>query len=314
VSAVLRILVVLLLILGSALFVAAEYALITARRTRLEERALHGGRGARTALRLMDEPDGVELYTLKEIPEDMKAVVVVVHGLAEHLGRYEYLKDRLLSFGYGVYRFDNRGHGLSGGARGYVESYDNFIEDANVLVDLAKAENPDLPIFMFGHSMGGFIAASYGVKYTDKLDGIILSGAATASLPAIEGGLNREFDPMTAVPNSLSSIICTDKSVVKAYEDDLLVLKETTLKLLTELIDGIKWLDSRVETFNYPCLILHGSNDMIVPKECSEFFFKNISSADKKLIIYPGLFHEILNEKKKDSIINDIHEWIKEKI
>lgn len=261
--------------------------------------------------------DGTELYCVKDIPNDMKAVVVIVHGVAEHLGRYEYLVNKFNDAGYGIYRFDNRGHGKSGGTRGHINDFNEFINDTDVIVNIAKKENPSLPIFMLGHSMGGFITASYGVKHGDKLNGQILSGAATNKLPFSLTLKSIKFPYIFkgVVPNSFSKVICRDTEVVKNYEEDPLVLKETTLKFNTEFAKkGISWLSSNLSSYKCPCLILHGGDDRIVPKSCSQNFYDKISSTDKTLKFYDGFFHEIFNEKEKELVIEDVLNWLNKRI
>lgn len=261
--------------------------------------------------------DGTELYYAKDTIDNPKAVIVIVHGISEHLGRYEYTKDKLLSFGYNVYRFDHRGHGKSGGKRGHMDSYKDLIKDTDVIVELAKKENPDIPIFMIGHSMGGFVTACYGVLFPNKLNGQIFSGAATNSIPfslKIKS-IKLSYLIRGMVPNRLSKLMCTVPEIVEGYENDPLVLKETTLKFNNEFINkGIPWLISQYPKYKYPCLILHGGDDKIVPKECSEKFYKYMSSTDKELKIYDGLYHEILSEDIKDSILDEIHKWIEKRI
>lgn len=263
--------------------------------------------------------DDTEIFYRKDIVENSKAVVVIVHGLCEHLGRYDYFTKRLNEAGYTVYRFDNRGHGKSAGERGYVENFQDFFEDADKIVNMAIEENKHVPIFMFGHSMGGFITAGYGMKYTNKLKGQILSGAAVIELPIFEN-LKRdsyfESHPMEKSPNALSSLICRDKKVVEDYDNDPLVLKETNLKLLGEaFVKGPIWIKENVKNYTYPCLILHGENDQIVINQASKWLFENISSKDKAVKIYPKCYHEILNEKEeKYIVIEDILNWIEAKL
>ena len=129
--------------------------------------------------------DGTELFYRKDVPEKPKAIVVIVHGLCEHSGRYDYVTEKFNEKGLGVYRFDNRGHGKSGGDRGYVEDFQHFFDDADKIVELALKEQKDLPVFMLGHSMGGFIAAGYGMKYPGKLRGQIFSGPALLEIEAL---------------------------------------------------------------------------------------------------------------------------------
>lgn len=263
--------------------------------------------------------DDTEIFYRKDMIENSKAVVVIVHGLCEHLGRYDYFTKRLNEAGYTVYRFDNRGHGKSAGERGYVDNFQDFFTDADKIVNMAIEENKHIPVFMFGHSMGGFITAGYGMKYTNKLKGQILSGAAVIELPIFED-LKRdkyfESHPMEKSPNALSSLICRDKKVVDDYDNDPLVLKETNLKLLGEaFVKGPVWIKENVKNYTYPCLILHGENDQIVIKEASRWLFENINSKDKTIRIYPKCYHEILNEKEeKHIVIDDILNWIEAKL
>jgi acylglycerol lipase len=261
--------------------------------------------------------DGTELFHIKDLPADPKAIVVLVHGLAEHCGRYDYVVQKLNEFGYGVYRFDNRGHGRSGGKRGYLDDFQIFIDDADLFVDRAKDESPDLPLFMLGHSMGGFITAGYGCKYSGKLHGQVFSGPVIIELPIFDAlkQLDVENAPETPIPNSLSALISRDQRVVKDYENDPLVLKETTLKLLTTVfLEGIAWLKENLKHYGYPCLILHGGDDRIVDNGSSIFLSENISVKDKTLKIYDDLYHEILNEAEKDEVLKDIRTWIDKRI
>ncbi|WP_257351533.1 alpha/beta hydrolase [Pseudalkalibacillus decolorationis] len=262
--------------------------------------------------------DGVELYYQQDVPSDPKAIVVIVHGLGEHSGRYDYVVKALNSYGYGVFRFDNRGHGKSGGARGYLDDYFKFVDDANFIVDNAKEQFPDVPIFMLGHSMGGFITASYGVKYPKKLNGQILSGPCIIELPIFEDlkTVDVEKNPLSPIENGLSHLVCRSQKVVDDYNNDPFNLKVFTLKLLTTVFhDGIQWLTSNVTNYHYPCLILHGEDDQIVPKNGSEYLYHNSPSNDKMLKVYPDLYHEILNEEiEKKEIMEEINSWIKKRI
>lgn len=263
--------------------------------------------------------DGTELYYKENFKEGMKAIIIIVHGLCEHLGRYEYVTQKFNELGYGVVRFDNRGHGKSGGERGYVKNFMDFLYDTNEVVKFCKSKHKNIPIFMLGHSMGGFIVASYGSKYKGEVTGQILSGAAVIDLPVFEELKNsKEFEknPLEKAPNSLSNLICRDEKVVLEYEKDPLVLKETTLKLLGEVfVKGVQWLKNNIKSYEYPCLILHGEDDKIVINKASKWMYSNISSNDKTLKIYEKCYHEILNEvEEKDIVIEDINKWIQEKI
>ncbi len=264
--------------------------------------------------------DGTKLYYKKDIPKEPKAIIVVVHGFAEHLGRYEYVKDKLYESGFAVYRYDLRGHGKTEGEKGHIDSFDQFIEDTDQLVNLARNDLPALPIYMLGHSMGGLITFSYGLKYKDKLNGQILSGAAIRKVPqvkGIKGGLIpilNFFAPKRRVKNQLSGDICTDKKVVEDYDKDKLVLKDATLNFYVQfLLKGTKFVENNIQSYNYPCLIIHGEEDKIISKDGSIYMYENILSKDKEIKIYEGLYHEILNEAEKDIVLGDIINWIEKR-
>jgi alpha-beta hydrolase superfamily lysophospholipase len=255
----------------------------------------------------------VELFVKISPVPSPRAAILIVHGLAEHLGRYNSVVDALNSFGHSVYRFDNQGHGRSGGERGFLDNFNQFVDDADILVEEIKRDNPGLPVFMLGHSMGGFITAAYGVKYPGKLAGQVLSGAAITVLPVFESfkEIDFEAEPRNKIPNDLSALICRDKAVVEAYDNDPLVLKETCQKLLGEVfINGATWLTKALIDYRYPCLILHGGDDQIVTPVASQYMYDTIPSTDKTLTLYNGFFHEILNDPGNDKVIEDIGQWI----
>ena len=142
--------------------------------------------------------DGEQLYLNKEIPEQAKAVAVIVHGLCEHQGRYDYFAELFHQAGVGTYRFDHRGHGRSKGERTFYSDFNELLDDTHVVVNMAIAENPDIPVFLIGHSMGGFTVALYGAKYPDqRLQGIVTSGALTYDLGGLITGVPKGQDVHT---------------------------------------------------------------------------------------------------------------------
>lgn len=265
--------------------------------------------------------DKVELYLKKDIPENPVANIVINHGFAEHLNRYDYVTKILNTANFGVYRYDLRGHGRTKSKKGYVDDFMDFVNDLDAVVNLAKEEYPKLPLFMLGHSMGGFITLLYGINKPNKLNGQIFSGAAVIRLPMLNGIKGSIFKilgnimPNVEIKNSLTQDICSVKEVVEEYAKDPLVLKKAKLKLYVEfLINGTNWIERNMYKYNYPCLITHGEKDKIVPKEASIYLYSRISSKDKQIKIYDNLYHEILNERDKDKILYDMINWIYERI
>lgn len=265
--------------------------------------------------------DNTRLYLRRDIPDKPVANIIINHGFAEHLNRYDYVTKVLNTANFGVYRYDLRGHGRTESKKGYIEDFMDFVCDADEVVSLAKEEYPNLPLFMLGHSMGGFITLLYGIKEPDKLQGQIFSGAAVRRLPMVNGikgdiiKLLSNIVPNMNIKNNLTKDICSVKEVVESYENDPLVLKEAKLKFHVEfLIRGTEWIEKNIEKYKYPCLVTHGEKDRIVPKETSIYLYNKISSKDKEIKIYDNLFHEILNEKEKDIILSDMINWVYERI
>lgn len=257
--------------------------------------------------------DDVELNVTKNIVENSKAVILIVHGLAEHSGRYDYVVSKLNNYKYSVYRFDNRGHGKSGGGKIYIDDYNKFYSDVDEMVDLIKKENEDKQIFVLGHSMGGMIATLYGIKYPNKVEGIVLSAALSADKAGLtSSNKNLEHDEM--VDNALSHLICTNQYIVDNYNNDPLVAHKISGSMFIECNKAVQFIQENIEDFKYPALILHGGEDQIVYPEDSKILFENIGSRYKKLKIYQGMYHEILNEYKKDEVLSDINNWMRKEI
>lgn len=254
--------------------------------------------------------DGTELFLKKNYPDTPKAVVVIVHGLCEHQGRYDYVTEKLNEEGYAVVRFDHRGHGKSGGKKVFYNDYNEIVDDVNEAVKIAEADFPELPLFVLGHSMGGYATTLFATKYSGRAKGIILSGALTRYNNKLMGDLPIEGDVNTYFPNALGDGVCSDPKVVEAYSNDPYVEKAISLGLCNSLGAGITWLKENPDKFTDSVLMLHGANDGLVSEKDSRELFGEIASKDKGLIIYPGLFHEILNEPSKDEVIADILLWM----
>ena len=232
--------------------------------------------------------DGTKLFLNKEIPDSPRAAAVIVHGLCEHQGRYDYFAELFHKAGIATYRFDHRGHGRSEGERTFYTDFNELLDDTNVVVDMAIAENPDIPVFLIGHSMGGFTVSLYGAKYPDKkLRGIITSGAATHDF----------FGTITSW-----------------YGKDPYNTQSFTTGLCYALGGGLDWFKEKEKTFAYPVLMLHGEKDSLVSVKDTYTFFENAASKDKQMKIYGGLFHEIFNEYCKDEVIGDAIRWIQARI
>ena len=259
--------------------------------------------------------DNTQLYLNREIPEGRKAVAVIVHGLCEHQGRYDYFADLFHKAGIGTYRFDHRGHGRSEGERTYYGDFNELLDDTNVIVDMAIDENPDVPVFLIGHSMGGFTVALYGAKYTGKkLRGLITSGALVKDNGGLITGVPKGLDPHEKLPNELGAGVCSVAEVVDWYGKDPYNTKTFTTGLCYAICGGLDWFSNHAKDFAYPVLMLHGEKDGLVSVQDTYDFFASASSEDKQMKIYGGLFHEIFNEYCRDEVIGDVIRWMENRV
>jgi len=265
--------------------------------------------------------DGLSLFGRRDTTSCPKGVVVIVHGMAEHYGRYDHVAAFLLKEGYHVYRFDNRGHGKSGGDRGHLEHFFDYVKDLELVYEKAISENPKIPFFTLGHSMGGFISFLFGLDKREGLAGQVFSAAATDynhELKGIKATLVKKIarlNPKITIKNDLSQKISRNESVVKAYQKDKDVFVKATLGFYRQfLIEGMSYLNKNKKKYQNRCLILHGGKDQIVRTETSQKLFDEIASNDKQLKIYDGLFHEILNEPEQEAVLKDIAEWLNQRV
>ena len=259
--------------------------------------------------------DGMKLYLKKETAADNKAVIVIVHGLCEHQGRYDYFAEKLHEAGIGTYRFDHRGHGRSEGEETFYSDFNELLDDTNVVVDMAIEENPDIPVFLLGHSMGGYTVSLYGAKYPDKkLRGIITSGALVKDNGKLITSVDRNLDPHTKLPNELGSGVCSVREVVDWYGKDPYNTSTFTTGLCYSICDGLDWFADKMKDFAYPVLMMHGEKDGLVSVQDTIDFFATAASKDRQMKIYGGLFHEILNEYCRDEVIADVIAWMDHRI
>ena len=152
--------------------------------------------------------------------EEPRGIAVIVHGLCEHCGRYDYVTERLNAAGYSVYRFDHRGHGRSEGKPVYYDQWDEISNDVFDVIQLAKEENPGKKLIVLGHSMGGYAVTCFGTRFPKEADAIVLSGALTRYNHKLAGDLPIQAPADMYVPNALGEGVCSDPAVIKAYTED----------------------------------------------------------------------------------------------
>ena len=261
--------------------------------------------------------NGIKIYAKQDLVNEPKANVVIVHGIFEHLDRYNYITKKLNDHGYNVYRYDARGHGRSEGGQGTLNNFDEYLYDLSIYINLIRSNDPDLKIILLGHSMGGLVATAYACRYNNKIDYLVLSGACNQT-PKIAKAL--KFIPTSLIPmikykNKLGKGVCGDPEVVKEYNSDPLVGKYASLKMMKNVfIKGCEYVNNNIRKVSVPTLVMHGKEDGIVVSSTGEWTYNNLVVKDRTLKMYEGLYHEIFNEVKKDEVIDDLLNWLNERL
>lgn len=244
--------------------------------------------------------------------------VLLVHGLAEHSGRYERVASWLAARGCAVYAHDQRGHGRSAGERCHVVRFSEYLDDLEAVLARVRGAHPELPIFLLGHSMGGLVVSAFLCEREPALAGAIATGAALAISARLTGPkliaarvlrwvLPRLRVPIGIDPDGLSR----DAEVVRAYTEDPLVERRLSLSLAVELALCAQRTRSRGHQIGVPLLLLHGEEDPICSPLGSAELHAGVASQGSRMRSYPRLRHEILNELEGPSVLQDIFEWLR---
>jgi acylglycerol lipase len=259
----------------------------------------------------------VALFTQSWRPDDATAIrgtVVIVHGFGEHSDRYDHVAERLVAEGYAVFALDHRGHGRSQGPRAVIET-DAVVADVDQLVSRAADAHPDVPRFLLGHSLGGMIAIAYALTHGERLHGLILSGplAAVDASPALAriGRLLSAVAPHAPTLALDARLVSRDSEVVAAYRADPLVHHgRIPARTAAQITETVSRFPDAVGAINVPTLIVYGTSDGLCPPRGSVMLAERIGAEDVTVRAYEGLFHEVLNEPERETVIGDLVKWL----
>jgi alpha-beta hydrolase superfamily lysophospholipase len=259
------------------------------------------------------------IYYQHWLPEgEAKAVLLVVHGLAEHSGRYMNLVHHFLPLGYAVYAIDHLGHGRSEGARVYVERFTDYTDTLAAFREMIRDRQKDKPVFLVGHSLGGLIGALYLLDHQGELAGAVLSGPLVKvpdNIPAVTIFLGKALSVLAprlgliAPPEAAG--VSRNPAVVRAYETDPLVYRgKTTARLGSEILKAMRRVAAEASRITLPLLILQGSADRLVDPSGAQMLHDRAASPDNRIILYEGLYHEVYNEPEHDRVLKEVETWL----
>jgi alpha-beta hydrolase superfamily lysophospholipase len=274
--------------------------------------------------------DGLKLFAVHHLVSNARGRVVILHGFAEHLRRYDKLVAELLDAGFACHLFDLRGHGRSEGRRGHVPRFSDYLDDIDLFVhettrrdfgtsdknDARVEQGLEAPLFVLAHSLGGLIALNYVLHRPRVFDALAVSSPFLA--PAFKlPPLAKEVGAIAAyvMPTfSLKSVIqpdwlSRDDSIVTAYKQDPLVSSTVTTGWWQAVRDAQAEVLERAREIRTPALFLLGDADRLADWRHSRSVFERLGSVNKRLEVYPGFFHEVLNELGRERVIEDLISW-----
>jgi len=257
-------------------------------------------------------------YRRLETSQPPKALVILVHGMGEHGGRYKHVAEYLAELGFECVVPDLRGFGHSGGARTTIRHFSDYLEDLRTLYNFLLRTKKGPPFFILGHSFGGLIASSFSAfSRPDRMRGLVLSspifgiGIPVPFWRHALGIISSYLFPGYRQSSGVNPARLThDVSMLDRYKEDPCIDHRISSRLYRELVGAMDRRAQIAERIRIPVLVLQAGEDSIVSKEKSVQFYHELKTADKELEVYDGFYHEILNEIGRDRVLMRIGLWL----
>lgn len=251
---------------------------------------------------------------------DSNRALLIVHGLGEHNGRYQHVPEYLGTEFRQIYAMDQRGHGRSGGLRGYAPNFDCFIEDIKRVAAEVASREQGRKLYLYAHSFGGLVALSYLLKERQTpFVGAIVSApllGITVKVPSYKKMLGEVLGRTLSrvqLRNEINpSLLSHDPRVVEAYVKDRLVHDKITPRLYLDMTTAMGWVNTQAGPLACPTLFLIPGDDRVVDSKKTLEFFRQLKYREKDVREYPGMFHEPHNETEKEKVFGDIKQWLKQ--
>lgn len=259
--------------------------------------------------------DGLNIYGTRWDVDQAKAVILLVHGQGEHCERYPHFAAFFNAAGYSVMAYDHIGHGQSEGKRGHTPSVGHYLADIDTAFAKIESLYAGLPVFLYGHSMGGNLVLNYTLNKNPKIKGLIASAPwiklafAPSKFMIGLGKMMRGVYPSLIQPNGLKvEQLSRSQAVVDAYVADQFVHDKISAAAGMEMMDSGDSIDSFKGSMSVPTLLMHGSGDQITSHEASKAFGARVGNAETK--IWDGLYHEIHNEPEQNEVMQYALNWM----
>lgn len=267
---------------------------------------------------------GITIFYREWLPDagDIRGIVLIVHGLGEHSGRYRHVAAALTDAGFLCYGIDQLGHGKSGGVRAFIPDLRLAVDDLRQLFDIAPRQDARKPVFLFGHSMGSLAGLEFALLYPDRLGGIALCGAAVNCEETRSPWLVKlclfaapHLPKLRLSPPGSPRVLTQDSEILKAWwEDPLIDRGMWRVGTSAALVLSSRRIRQAARQLTLPILALHGSDDHLVPPSGAFFLQQHASSSDVIVKIYDGMRHELVNETCRDEVLQTLARWMLERV
>lgn len=261
--------------------------------------------------------NGTELFYRAYVPDSAapKGAVIAVHGLGDHSGGMANMTQRLAERGYAVYAFDLRGHGRSPGKRAFICRWTEYTDDLQAFRQKVEQEQPNVPLYLIGHSLGGAISIDYALQRPAGLAGLV---AIAPALTYEAKGLGKLFvDILCAVKPDFSmsskpdySLLTKDPEIQRRLAADELRHNKATPGLGSGLMQAIKRIESNAHTLRLPLLLAYGLADSVTPPGKLRRFFNLVTFKDKQKIEYPDMLHRPYDDLEREQFLADLVGWL----
>jgi alpha-beta hydrolase superfamily lysophospholipase len=256
----------------------------------------------------LDGSEGRIFYRRWDPEGPARRVVLIVHGYAEHGGRYAHVARALNDRGAVVYADDHLGHGRSDGERALITDFDHVADDLHAVARIARAEHPRLPLVLVGHSMGGLLTARFAERWPDEVAGIAFCGAVIGDWQWAREVLTQPELPH--IPFDPAALSRDPRAGVGYAADPLVYHGQYKRGLLEAEVEALDAMQRDMDRLTMPVLFLHGTSDPFVPWERSLQAVRDMPTEDLTVHVYPGARHEVLNETNRDEVIVDLADWL----
>ena len=267
--------------------------------------------------------DGLPLFWRGWTAPSPRAVLVIVHGLAEHSGRYGHVGRHFAARGWAAYALDTRGHGRSPGPKVHVADFAEFLADVGSMAAFARGQHPGLPLFLLGHSQGGLATLHYALRHPAGLAGIVVTSPLLDAHPSLRPSkafrltlrILQRIAPRLRLPSGVDPrAISRDPEVVRAYVEDPLVSRRVSPGWYAALRRAQAEVRAGAGTLAVPALVLASPDDRLVDPAAIRRFGAEAPAGRIEESWWPGLSHELLNEPERGKVLETIDGWLRRRL